>query len=193
MPTIQDLKELETPGTPLFLFECTLKSGDVQRWSTHKVTVDGHQYLARVLKHNLFELKSSSETATDAVARVSITLANADSFLSAIERNIGWKGAQVTARFLFFDLKNSVPASDSTIVFRGMANPPDESTEPTLRLTFTTPLNLQRIFLPEIRVQKRCPWTFRARPRQRLEAVTGGTKGEFSRRLRSGLSGGTDG
>ncbi len=95
MTTIHDLKELETPGTPLFLFECTLKSGDVQRWSTHKVTVDGHAYLARVLKHNLFELKSSSETATDAVARVSITLANADSFLSAIERNIGWKGRKL--------------------------------------------------------------------------------------------------
>ena len=188
MSTIQELKELETPGTPLFLFECTLKSGDVQRWSTHKVTVDGHQYLARVLKHNLFELKSSSETATDAVARVSITLANADSFLSAIERNIGWKGAQVTARFLFFDLKNMVAASDSTIVFRGMANPPDESTESTLRLTFTNRLNLQRIFLPEIRVQKRCPWTFPATPSQRLEAVAGGAKGEFSAFYRCGYS-----
>jgi len=188
MASIHDLKELETPGTPLFLFECTLKSGDVQRWSTHKVTVDGHQYLARVLKHNLFELKSSSETATDAVARVSITLANADSFLSAIERNIGWKGSQVTAKFLFFDLKNSVAASESTIVFRGTANPPEESTESTLRLSFTNRLNLQRIFLPEIRVQKRCPWTFPATPSQRLEAVGGGAKGEFSAFYRCGYS-----
>jgi hypothetical protein len=185
---IQDLKELETPGTPLFLFECTLKSGDVQRWSTHKVAVDGQLYLARVLKHNLFELKSSSETATDAVARVSITLANADSFLSAIERNIGWKGSQVTAKFLFFDLKNSVAASDSTIVFRGTGNPPDESTESTLRLTFTNRLNLQRVFLPEIQVQKRCPWTFPATASQRLEAVNGGAKGEFSAFYRCGYS-----
>jgi hypothetical protein len=186
--TIQELKELESPGTPLFLFECTLKSGDVQRWSTHKVTVDGQPYLARVLKHNLFELKSSSETATDAVAKVSITLANADSFLSAIERNIGWKGSQVAAKFLFFDLKNGVAASESRIVFRGTANPPDESTESTLRLTFTNRLNLQRIFLPEIRIQKRCPWTFPATASQRQEAVSGGVKGEFSAFYRCGYS-----
>jgi hypothetical protein len=186
--TIQELKELETPGTPLFLFECALKSGDVQRWSTHKVTVDGQPYLARVLKHNLFELKSSSETATDAVAKVSITLANADSFLSAIERNIGWKGSQVTAKFLFFDLKNSVASSETRIVFRGTANPPDESTESTLRLSFTNRLNLQRIFLPEIRIQKRCPWTFPATATQRQEAVSGGAKGEFSAFYRCGYS-----
>lgn len=188
MTSIQELKELETPGTPLFLFECTLKSGDVQRWSTHKVTVDGQQYLARVLRHNLFELKSSSEAATDAVAKVSITLANADSFLSAVERNIGWKGSQVVAKFLFFDLKTGVAASESRIVFRGTANPPDESTESTLRLSFTNRLNLQRILLPEIRVQKRCPWTFPATASQRLEAVGGGAKGEFSAFYRCGYS-----
>src|ERR1700736_1868742 len=96
MPTINDLKELEVPGTPLFLFDCTPDNGDVPPWSTHNVTVNGQQYLSRVLKHNLFELNSSPEAATDGVSKVSITLANADSFLSSIERNIGWKGAQVS-------------------------------------------------------------------------------------------------
>lgn len=188
MATIHDLKELEVPGTPLFLFDCTLKSGDVQRWSTHKVTVNAQSYLARVLKHNLFELKSSSEATTDAISKVSVTLANADSFLSAIERNIGWKGAQVTVTFLFFDLKNGVPASESQVVFRGIANPPDESTESSLRLSFTNRLNLQRIFLPEIRIQKRCPWTFPATAAQRQEAVSGGAKGKFSPFYRCGYS-----
>jgi hypothetical protein len=188
MPTINDLKELEVPGTPLFLFDCTLKSGDVQRWSTHPVTVNGQAYLARVLKHNLFELNSSPEAATDGVSKVSITLANADSFFSAIERNIGWKGAQVTVTFLFFDLMNAIAASDSRIVFRGIANPPDESTESTLRLSFTNRLNLQRVFLPEIRIQKRCPWTFPTTTAQRQEAVSGGTEGVFSVFYRCGYS-----
>ena len=180
MATISDLKELEVPGTPLFLFDCKLPSGDLQRWSTHAVTVNGQAYLARVLKHNLFELNSSPESATDGASKVSITLANADALLSAIERNVGWKGAQLTVTFLFFDLKNAVPASDSEIVFRGIANPPDESTESTLRLSFITRLNLQRIFLPEIRIQKRCPWAFPTTAAQRQEAVGGGTQGEFS-------------
>src|SRR4029077_13057827 len=188
MPTINDLKELEVPGTPLFLFDCTLKSGDLLHWSSHPVTVSGQAYLARVLKHNLFELNSSPEAATDGVSKVSITLANADSFLSAIERNIGWKGAQVTVTFLFFDLKNAIAASDSRILFRGIANPPDESTESTLRLSFTNRLNLQRVFLPEIRIQKRCPWTFPSTAAQRQEAVSGGAKGEFSAFYRCGYS-----
>jgi hypothetical protein len=188
MGQVSELKELEVPGTPLFLFECTLKSGDVERWSTHNVTVDGHSYLARVLKHNLFELRSSPEATTDAISKVSITLANADSFLSPIERNIGWKGAQLTVTFLFFDLKNTVVASDSEVVFRGSANSPDESTESSLRLSFTNRLNLQRVFLPEIRIQKRCPWTFPATPAQRLEAMDGGASGEFSAFYRCGYS-----
>ncbi len=188
MATIIDLKELEAPGTPLLLFDCILTSGDVQHWSTHNVTANGKSYLARVLKHNLFELKSSPEATTDAISKVSVTLANADGYLSSIERNIGWKGAQLTATFLFFDLKNNAVASDSQIVFRGLANSPDESTESTLRLSFTNRLNLQRVFLPEIRIQKRCPWAFPATPAQRQEAVNGGAKGQFSTFYRCGYS-----
>src|SRR5947209_7984919 len=158
MATINDLKELEVPGTPVFLFDCTLISGDVQRWSTHRIADQGHTYAARVLKHNLFELRSSSDEGTDGISKVSLTLANADSLLSAIERDTGWKGAALTIRFQFFDIKKSSPESESQVVFRGIANPPDESTESTLRLSFTNRLNLQRIYLPEIRIQKRCPW-----------------------------------
>ena len=82
-----------------------------------------------MLKHNIFDLNSSPEAATDGVSIVSITLANADSFLSSIERNIGWKGSGLVVTFLFFDLTNQVVASDSQVVFRGIANPPDQSTE----------------------------------------------------------------
>src|ERR1700734_4362523 len=106
MTTIDVLKELEVPGTPLFLFNCTLPTGDVQYWSTHNVTANSIQYLSRVLKHNVFDLNSSPEAATDGVSIVSITLANADAFLSSIERNIGWKGWQLGVTLLFFDLAN---------------------------------------------------------------------------------------
>jgi hypothetical protein len=188
MATINDLKELEVPGTPLFLFDCTLTSGDVQHWSTHSVTVNGQVYLGRVLKHNLFDLECSPDATTDAISRVSITLANADSFLSSIERNIGWKGAGLRVTFLFFDLKNGVVASDSQIVFRGVANPPDESTESTLRLSFTNRLNLQRVYLPEVRIQKRCPWSFPTTAAQRQEGLSGGAKGLFSPFYRCGYS-----
>jgi Putative phage tail protein len=180
MTTINDLKATESPGTPLLLCDCTLPSGDVQRWSTHKVTYLGNAYAARVLGHTLFDLRSSSDEATDGISKISITLANADALLSSIERNVGWKGSQLTIQFLFFDLTAGAALSDATVAFRGMANAPDESTESTLKLSFTSRLSLQRIYLPETRIQKRCPWTFPANSDQRAEAVSGGTKGHWS-------------
>src|SRR5271170_1448937 len=186
--TINVLKELEVPGTPLFLFDCTLPTGDVEHWSTHNVTVNSLSYLSRVLKHNIFDLNSSPEAATDGVSTVSITLANADSFLSPIELNIGWKGSSLVVTFLFFDLTNQVVVSNSQVVFRGIANPPDQSTESTLRLSFTNTLNLQRVFLPAIRIQKTCPWNFPSTAAQRQEAVSGGTLSVFSPFYRCGYS-----
>jgi hypothetical protein len=193
MATINDLKQHETPGTPLLLFECTLSSGDLQLWSTHRVTVDGKKYLARILKHNLFDLRSSSDEATDGISKSTITLANADAFLSSIERNVGWKGAQLTIRFLFFDLKDETPLSESSVVFRGVANPPDHSDESTLQLSFANRLSLQRVFLPEIRIQRRCPWSFPAGESQLKEAVDGGSKGRWSQFYRCGYSAGQSG
>jgi hypothetical protein len=185
---INSLKEQETPGTPLFVFDCTLTSGDLQQWSTHNVTVNGQNYSARVLRHNAFDLTSSPEAATDGVSRISVTLANADAILSEVERNVGWKGAQLIVTFLFYDLKNNVPASDTQVVFRGVANAPDQSTETSMRLSFTNRLNLQRVYLPDITIQRRCPWTFPSTAIQREEAVAGGSKGQFSPFYRCGYS-----
>ena len=57
-----------------------------------------------------------------------------------------------------------------------------------MRLSFTNRLNLQRVYLPDIRIQKRCPWTFPTTAVQRKEAVTGGSKGPFSPFFRCGYS-----
>src|SRR5579872_1111824 len=188
MTTITDVKELECAETPIFLIDVTLKSGDIQRWSTHKVTVNGESYEPRVLQHNLFEMKSSSDAATDGVSKVSVTLANADGYFSGIQRSVGWKGARVTITFLFFSLANGAPVSESRIVFRGIANAPDESTETGLKLTFTNRLNLQRVYLPETRIQKTCPWLFPATAAQRTEALAGTSCGKYSSMYRCGYS-----
>lgn len=193
MGTIFSLKEQTTPGTPLFLFDITLASGSVESVSTHQVTYNGVRYQARVLQHNLFELRASSDQGIDSLAKVSITLANADSIFSEVERNTGWKGAQVQVRFLFFDLASQAALSESQVVFRGIANPPEESTELTFRLSFLNRLNLQRVYLPEVRIQRRCPWTFPATPQQREEALTGGSAGRFDRFFRCGYSAGVPG
>ena len=91
MTRISELKERATTETPLLLFECELSSGAVERWSTHAIDFEGHHYDARVLKHDMFEMRSGSD-GIDAIARVSLWLANADSHFSEIERNIGLEG-----------------------------------------------------------------------------------------------------
>ncbi len=150
--------------------------------------VGGQIYEARVLSHNLFEMRSDADQGIDSLARLTVSLANTDSYCSQIERNTGWKGAKVTVSFLFFDLKNGVPASETTVVFRGVANSPDEITETTLRLTATNRMNLQRLLLPGVRIQRLCPWKFPTNSAQRIEAAMGGAQDQYSPFYRCGYS-----
>ncbi len=193
MPTIYELKQLEVTETPLFLFECKLWNGDVARWSTHRVTVDGDVYDARVLGHNAFDLRASFDEGLDAGNKLSLRLANADSQFSELERNVGFKGAQVTVRFVFYDFLADAAVSDVRVLFKGSANPPEEITETVCRLSFGSRLNYQRILLPEVRIQKRCPWAFPADAAQRDLAMTGGDKGKYSPFYRCGYSAGLPG
>jgi hypothetical protein len=182
MPTIDQLKEQEVAPTPLFLMECALRDGSVERVATHAVTFEGQAYLARVMRHNLFQLTESPED------KISVTLANADSRYSQIERQTGFKGSLVTVRFLFFDLAAGVAASEARVVFRGVGNAAEEITEAALRATFTNRLSLQRMVLPEVRIGRRCPWLFPATAAQRAEAVNGGALGKYSPVYRCGYS-----
>ena len=81
---------------------------------------------------------------------------------------------------LFYDLRNDVALTDAAVVFQGICNPPDQIKEATFRLTATNRMSLQRLLLPEVRIQKRCPWDFPAHAAQRTEAVDGGANGQYS-------------
>ena len=128
MPTIFQHKEQTATETPMLLFDCVLRNGEIERWSTHALVVEGATYLPRVLRHNLFEMQTASSLGVDAIPKVSITMANADSHFSEIERAVGWKGASITIRFLFFKLKDGTPETESLILIKGVSNPPDEIT-----------------------------------------------------------------
>jgi hypothetical protein len=195
MASIGEIKEQAITDTPLLLFDCTLNSGATERWSTHAVDYGGQHYDARVLKHDLFEMQAGSDDGIDAIARVSLWLANADSHFSEIERSIGWKGSQVTVRFVFYDLRQKAATSEAAVLFKGITDAPDEITESTLRVTVMNSLNLQRALLPDVRVERRCPWKFPATASQRAEAAAGGAKGKYSPFYRCGycpdVAGGT--
>src|SRR6185369_7503629 len=124
----------------------------------------------------------------DGLSKVSITLANADSYFSQVEREIGLKGGKVKVSFVFVNLKTGEAASDQRVVFRGLSNPPDEISESTLRVTFFSRLSLQRTLLPEVRIQRRCPWVFPTTELQRIEGVHGANKAKYSPFFRCGYS-----
>jgi len=77
MQTIFNLKEQPVTDTPLLVFECTLPDGRKERWSTHRVTIGGAIYEARVLQHNVFELQTASDQGIDGVQKMSKSLNNA--------------------------------------------------------------------------------------------------------------------
>ncbi|MEO8049698.1 MAG: phage tail protein [Acidobacteriota bacterium] len=188
MPTIDQFKEQETPPTPLFIFDCMLASGVTVRWSTHAVTVGGNAYPARLLKHNLSALVASSDQGVDGAQKITVTLANADSYFSQLERETGFRGARVTIRFLFYDLTANAAVSEERVMFLGTGSMAEEITESAFRVSFTNRLNMQRIILPEVRIQRQCPWSFPSTAAQRAEALNGGPKGKYSALNRCGYS-----
>jgi hypothetical protein len=193
MQTIYEVKEQAVTDTPLLVFDCVLPDGRSQHWSTHGVAIGATSYEARVMAHNVFELQAASDQGIDAIPRITLVLGNADSRFSEIERSIGWKGARLTASFLFYDLRNGAPATESVVLFRGLCNPPDEIREATFRITASNRMNLQRLLLPQVRIQRRCPWDFPGTAEQRLEAIDGGDNGKYSRYYRCGYSAGSAG
>ncbi|HUO27571.1 MAG TPA: phage tail protein [Bryobacteraceae bacterium] len=180
MLSIYDLKEMAVTDTPLLLFQCVLQNGQQEFWSTHQVTYNGSTYAPRVMKHNVFSVQTSSDQGVDAIPRISLSLANADSYFSEIERSVGWKGSTLTVTFLFYNLIESAATSDTAVLFQGIVNPPDQSTESLFQLSAVNWMNMQNVLLPPVRIQRRCPWLFPSNSQQRQEAVNGGSAGPYS-------------
>jgi hypothetical protein len=180
MSTIYQIKKQTVMDTPLLLFECTLTDGTVERWSTHRVTAADHEYEPRVLQHGGFDLHLAGDESVDLGARFTVTLQNIDGAISQLDRTVGWKGARLTVRFGFFNLTTGTPTAELTAVFLGIANPADELTETQARLSFTNRLSLQRINVPGLRIQTRCPWRFPTTADERAEAKDGGARGVYS-------------
>jgi hypothetical protein len=193
MDTIANLKEQGVTQTPLLLFDVVLANGETERWSTHNVTVDSATYEPRVLRHNLFEIQAASEQGVDAIPKITLTLANADSHFSQIESSVGFKGARLKATFLFYDLVQDEAASEQMVVFQGILNSPEEITEKKIRVSATNRMNMQRVLLPPVRVQRRCPWSFPTTQGERQEASSGGSQGIYSRFHACGYSAGEPG
>jgi hypothetical protein len=188
MQAVYDLKELAVSDAPLVVFDCVLADGQQEHWCTHSIVAGGVVYEARVLQHSAFDIQTASDQGVDGSPRLSILLANADSHFSEIEQSTGFKGARLTVGFLFYDLRHQAALTDVMVVFQGICNPPDQIKESTFRLSAGNRMNLQRLSLPPVRIQRRCPWDFPSNMSDRTEAINGGANGKYSRYYRCGYS-----
>src|SRR6202034_2933008 len=87
-----------------------------------------------------------------------------------------------------YDLLTNLPTSDAAVMFQGIVNPPDQSTESLFTLSAINLMNMQRVLLPPVRIQRRCPWLFPSNAAQRQEAVSGGSSGQYSQFYNCGYS-----
>lgn len=124
MPGAMITKEGTNGDAPVLLFDCTLANGEVERWSSRTLLFGGHTYQARVLRHNLFESQVATDAASSGTPRLAFELANADSRLSQVEQQTGFKGSRLTVRAIFVDGTTGAPSSDPVTVFTGLMNPP---------------------------------------------------------------------
>ena len=182
-------KQEPSADTPLFFFDCTLSDGTIRHWSSQSVSWNGTAYEGRVIRQNQFEAQLASDTQVGGPPKLTFELANADSELSEIEQQTGFKGAQLTVRCAFFDLTAGTATSDPTVVFTGLMNPPETITENSFRLSAMNRISMQRTVLPNVRVERMCPWRFPTTAAERLEAVDGGAlQGKYSFYYRCGYS-----
>src|ERR1700722_10363625 len=156
MQSVLIAKELLSADAPLFFFDCAMSDGTVQHWSSRTITWSGVAYQGRLVRHNLFEAQLASDTQIGGAPKLSFELANADSQLSEVERQVGFKGALLTVRSVFFDLAGGIATTDATVVFHGLVNPPEMITETLFRLSAMNRMSMQRTLVPDVRVQRMC-------------------------------------
>lgn len=181
-------KEILNADTPVFLFNCTMADTSVQMWSSQTITISGNQYVGRVLKHNLFEAQVASDTQVGGSPKLSFELANADSYFSEVEQEIGFKGALLVVSSLFVNTTTGLATTNAVVVFRGLVNPPDLITESTFRLSAMNRMSMQRTQLPEVSVQRLCPWRFPTTSAQRAEGADSSPQNKYSFFYRCGYS-----
>ena len=181
-------KELLLADTPVFLFDCTMADASVQRWSSQTIQMAGNQYDGRVLKHNLFEAQVASDTQIGGSPKLAFELANADSYFSEVEQEIGFKGSLLIVSSVFVNTTTGLATTDAIVVFRGLVNPPELITESTFRLSAMNRMSMQRTQLPEVNVQRLCPWRFPSTTGQRAEGTDSGPENKYSFFYRCGYS-----
>ena len=188
MVPIHQHKYVEELLTPVLLFDCTLTDGGVERWSTHSASWQGTEYSPRVIANSEFNIGLLADDGADWGNRMSVELVNTDGYVTRLHHTENLKGCTLLVRFAFLDPESGLIESTPEAVFTGIGDAPEELTTSSARMNFISRFSLQRIALPQTRIQEMCPWSFPRNAAERAEASNGGAKGIYSRFYPCGYS-----
>ncbi|MGO9240425.1 MAG: phage tail protein [Bryobacteraceae bacterium] len=182
------LKYVEEMLTPVLLYECTLVDGQIEYWSTHSATYEGVTYSPRILENTGFEIGLLADDGADWGNRISLVLANTDAYVTQLHQDQNLKGCQLLVQFAFLDPASGQVMATPQAVFTGIGDAPEQITTTKAKLNFSSRFSLQRLAVPQVRIQENCPWSFPQNAAQRAEAVSGGSAGLYSRFYPCGYS-----
>jgi hypothetical protein len=188
MVPIDQLKYVEELLTPVLLYQCTLMDGQVEYWSTHSAAYQGVTYSPRIIENTGFEIGLLADDGADWGNRICVVLANTDGYVTQLHQTENLKGCQLLVQFAFLDPESGQIMATPQAVFTGIGDAPEQITTSTAQLNFTSRFSLQRLALPQTRIQENCPWSFPKSAAQRAEAVSGGSAGIYSRFYPCGYS-----
>ena len=163
--TLYQVKEQGVVDTPLFLFDVTFGDGTVYHWSSYHATVQDTEYVSRVVRTNIFEMQACERRRRgyDSKDIVRASERGRPHVRDPADGRVSRGGA--ICQLCFLQLVSECRDHRNLATFsRASSTLPRASRRPLFRVSAINRLSLQRIALPPVQVQSRCPWQFPATP-----------------------------
>lgn len=177
--SIISLKALQNGVQPLLVasivFKDSITSPTILLLSTHELNAtaggnqpsgisgfpyNGSNFLGRIQNQEVAATQALSALGIDITPTVTLDIIDADKTIwNTYEKAIGFKGATLTLYFIFWDAYTANYSSDYRTIFTGECNP-GIINETLISVTAISKLNMNQLFLPQTRIQRRCPWLF---------------------------------
>lgn len=185
MSTINDYKEASPiTAQPLLLAELQLVDGSMYYYSTHPLenatggyAYGGNNYSPRLTSQDLAAIQARSQQGIDGIPTASITVEDSDetNWSAAETSGVGFRGAILTLRLVYWLADTSTFSSDSQIRFVGIVDsvlPVRNGQGDAIKLTANSSGNLARSYLPVFPIQQRCANRFPTDAASRLAGAT---------------------
>jgi hypothetical protein len=162
------------PGQPdhrQYLRVCThdLRASNYSFAYVDPVTGQTLEFEPRITNEDIAATQALSEDGIDMTPSITIRMADPDRY---IYRNYeiggdspGFKGAKMTVQFIFCDFGETVGgnrvasfSTDYMIAFVGVCSTATIESDEEISVLAVSKMNMKKIMLPTIRIQKRCPW-----------------------------------